>query len=412
MKAEIIAVGTEILLGQITNTNASVVARALATLGIDSLHQQVVGDNPERLTAAIDLAAHRADLVVLIGGLGPTKDDLTKQTLAAYLHVPLVVNFPAHENLRRYAKQSGHAMTPNNWVQAQLPFGAQPLTNHVGLAVGAIASRGGQHFVLLPGPPREFEPMVRDELLPALAKLAGGHAVLRSRVLRFFGIGESALVTQIADLIDGQTNPTVAPYIKDFEVTVRVTAKAASDAEADALIAPIAQELLARLAPYYYGDGDDNSLAQTVVRGLANRQWQLTAAESLTAGALQGALGDVAGVSEWFKGGFVTYSNATKASMLGLDQVAIDAHGAVSDYTAKAMAQGALRQVGADIAVSLTGVAGPGPNEGQPAGTVWIGVATAQGVTAQEYHFAGTRNSVRGRAVKAGLFAVIQALQK
>lgn len=412
MKAEIIAVGTEILLGQIVNSNASVLAKELAALGIDSTNQQVVGDNPGRLEEALTLAASRADIIISIGGLGPTKDDLSKQVMAKHIGEPLVVNQPALAHLAEWAAQREQAMTPNNRVQAMLPFTAQPLTNTVGLAVGAVNLVGHKIYILLPGPPREFTPMVHDQLVPYLSQLIGHDGVMVSRVMRFFGIGESLLVTKLADLIDTQTNPTIAPYIKDYEVTLRLTAKAADEAAAQALIAPLAGEVLTRVGDYYYGDGDHNSLETVLVNELAAKRQTITAAESLTAGAFQATLADVPGVSEWFKGGFVTYSNHTKAAFLGLAEDHVDAVGAVSEDTAKAMAAGALHRAEADIALSFTGVAGPGPNEGQPAGTVWIGVAQrGGGVTAQVFHFPGSRHDVRYRAVKTGLFLALRTLQ-
>ncbi|WP_125709440.1 competence/damage-inducible protein A [Lacticaseibacillus porcinae] len=411
MQAEIIAVGTEILLGQIVNSNASFLAKQFADLGIDSLNQQVVGDNPERMEQALQLADSRADVVVLLGGLGPTKDDLSKQVLAKHLGVDLATDQPAHDKLAHYAEQQHHTMTPNNWVQAQYPEGSHVLANHVGLAVGAVYEAPAHRYILLPGPPKEFKPMVLDQLVPYLLKVLGGNSVLQSKVLRFFGIGESALVTELQDLIEQQTNPTIAPYIKDWEVTLRITAKADSEAAAQALIAPMQKAVLDRVGQYFYGFGDDNSLAKVAVKALADHHLTLTAAESLTAGAFQSALGDVAGVSEWFKGGFVTYSNYTKALFLGLDEATINADGAVSEPTAIAMADGALAKADADIAISFTGVAGPGPSEGQEAGTVWIGLAQpGKATTATLYHFPGARADVRGRAVKAGLFTIYQAL--
>ncbi|WP_407893338.1 competence/damage-inducible protein A [Lacticaseibacillus sp. N501-2] len=413
MQAEIIAVGTEILLGQIVNSNASFLAKQFADLGIDSLNQQVVGDNPQRMEAALQLADSRADVVVLLGGLGPTKDDLSKQVLAKHLGVELATDQPAHDKLAHYAEQQRHTMTANNWVQAQYPAGAHVLANHVGLAVGAVYEAPTHRYILLPGPPKEFKPMVLDQLVPYLLKVLGGDSVLQSKVLRFFGIGESALVTELQDLIANQTNPTIAPYIKDWEVTLRITAKAKTTEAAQALIAPMQQAVLDRVGQYFYGFGDDNSLAKVAVQALAAHHLTVTAAESLTAGAFQSALGDVPGVSEWFKGGFVTYSNHTKAQFLGLDEAKINADGAVSEATAIAMADGARAKAEADLAIAFTGVAGPGPDAGQEAGTVWIGLAQAgKKTTATLYHFPGARADVRGRAVKAGLFAIYQALSK
>lgn len=411
MNAELIAVGTEMLLGQITNTNGAFLAKQLSELGIDSLNQQVVGDNQPRLDAAISLAESRADLIFVLGGLGPTPDDLSKQTLAAHLGLQLVVDAPALAKLEAYATQQHHPMTANNRVQAMYPEGATVLPNQVGLAVGALLEAAGKTYVLLPGPPREFKPMVLDALVPVLLKRQGQGQVMVSRVLRFFGMGESQLVDQLGDLIAGQTNPTLATYIKPYEVTLRVTAKAASEVAAQRLLDPMIEEVLKRLGDYFYGYGDDNSLAAEVVKALARAQTHVTAAESLTAGAFQAALADVPGVSEWFKGGFVTYSNQTKAKFLALDQAMIDAAGAVSAKVAKAMAQGALSQGVADVAISFTGVAGPGPSDGIEAGTVWIGLADARHTEAKLYHFPGDRAAVRGRAVKAGLFMLLRYLQ-
>ncbi|WP_203623242.1 MULTISPECIES: competence/damage-inducible protein A [unclassified Lacticaseibacillus] len=412
MNAELIAVGTEMLLGQITNTNGAFLAKQLSELGIDSLNQQVVGDNPERLEAAIALAESRADMIFVLGGLGPTPDDLSKQTLAKHLGVALVEDAPAMAKLKAYAKQQHHEMTANNRLQAMYPAGATVLTNAVGLAVGAVLEQQGRTYVLLPGPPREFEPMVLNALVPLLLKRQGQGEVMVSRVLRFFGIGESQVVTELADLIAAQTNPTLATYIKPYEVTLRLTAKAKSEQAATALLDPLERAVQARLGEFFYGYGDNNSLAAEVVRALAREKVEVTAAESLTAGAFQAALADIPGVSAWFKGGFVTYSNRTKAKFLQLDQAAIDQAGAVSEQTAKAMAEGALKQAAADVAISFTGVAGPGPSDGIEAGTVWIGLAAkGQSAVATLHHFPGSRAAVRGRAVKAGLFTLLRFLQ-
>ncbi|OAU92874.1 damage-inducible protein CinA, partial [Lacticaseibacillus rhamnosus] len=239
MQAEIIAIGTEILMGQITNTNGAYMAKQLATLGIASYHQQVVGDNAKRLADAISLAEQRSDIVILIGGLGPTPDDLTKQTLAAHLNLPLVEDADAMAKLAARVKQQQRPMTPNNRLQAMYPQGAIVLANRVGLAVGAWVEQRQHAYVLLPGPPKEFVPMVDHELLPRLAKYSGHQEVLESRVMRFFGIGESQLVTDLSDLIANQTNPTLATYIKDHEVTVRVTASGKTQAEAAAKLEPM-----------------------------------------------------------------------------------------------------------------------------------------------------------------------------
>lgn len=413
MQAEIIAIGTEILMGQITNTNGAYMAKQLATLGIASYHQQVVGDNAKRLADAISLAEQRSDIVILIGGLGPTPDDLTKQTLAAHLNLPLVEDAGAMAKLAARVKQQQRPMTPNNRLQAMYPKGAIVLANRVGLAVGAWVEQRQHAYVLLPGPPKEFVPMVDHELLPRLAKYSGHQEVLESRVMRFFGVGESQLVTDLSDLITNQTNPTLATYIKDHEVTVRVTASGKTQAEAAAKLEPMIGIIMDREGRYFYGYGDDNSLAQELVKALAASDKQISAAESLTAGAFQAALGDVPGVSAYFKGGFVTYALATKAAFLNIDARQLSEHGVVSEFTAKAMAEHARQRAAADIAVSFTGVAGPDKLEGQPAGTVWIGLARlGEKPIAQVYHFPGGRNDVRKRAVMTGMMMVLKRLRE
>lgn len=413
MQAEIIAIGTEILMGQITNTNGAYMAKQLATLGIASYHQQVVGDNAKRLADAISLAEQRSDIVILIGGLGPTPDDLTKQTLAAHLNLPLVEDAGAMAKLAARVKQQQRPMTPNNRLQAMYPKGAIVLANRVGLAVGAWVEQRQHAYVLLPGPPKEFVPMVDHELLPRLAKYSGHQEVLESRLMRFFGVGESQLVTDLSDLIANQTNPTLATYIKDHEVTVRVTASGKTQAEAAAKLEPMIGIIMDREGRYFYGYGDDNSLAQELVKALAASDKQISAAESLTAGAFQAALGDVPGVSAYFKGGFVTYALATKAAFLNIDARQLAEHGVVSEFTAKAMAEHARQRAAADIAVSFTGVAGPDKLEGQPAGTVWIGLARlGEKPIAQVYHFPGGRNDVRKRAVMTGMMMVLKRLRE
>ncbi len=410
MDAELIAVGTEMLLGDIVNTNAAYLARGLSQIGVTSHYQQVVGDNPERLDAAISVAEQRSQTIILMGGLGPTKDDLTKQVLAKHLGKQLVVDDWHQSKLVAMAKQRQHALTPNNLAQSLYPEGAQTLMNHVGLAVGALLEQGSHQYVLLPGPPREFKAMVDQELLPKL--MGEDEDVLVSRTLRFFGLGESALVTAISTIIDGQDNPTVAPYIKDFEVTLRMTARAQTTVMADKLLDGMQKQILAILHPYYYATGANKTLEETVVAALIAQNRSITAAESLTAGLFQATLGRVAGVSAVFPGGFVTYAAAAKEQLIHVPVEVVQAHGVVSAETARAMAIGAKEALNTDIGISFTGVAGPDSLEGQPAGTVWIGLATNQGVHAAVYHLSGTRNEVRVRAVKTALMLLLHALTK
>jgi len=412
MQAEIIAVGTEILLGQITNTNSMHIAQGLAELGIDSYYQTVVGDNPARLASVIEIAAQRNDLVILSGGLGPTKDDLTKQTLAKYLNVPLVEDEAAMRAIDDYFKTTGRSMTANNRIQALYPAGATPLTNHNGMAVGAFyQSPDSADFLLLPGPPREMRKMFELEAKPRLQAAYGQQAQIYSRVLRFFGIGESKLVTELQALIDGQQAVTIAPYAKTNEVTLRLSAQADSKQAAQIALDDVETQIRDKVGRYFYGYGDDNSLAKVVIKTMIDRQLSLTAAESLTAGEFQSTIGSVPGVSAIFPGGFVTYANRAKHQLVNVPQTTIDQAGVVSEQTAIAMADGARTQLETEVALSFTGVAGPDDLEGQPAGTVWIGLAYRQTPTvARLYHFAGDRQKIRERSVMAGLDLLRHAL--
>ena len=412
MHAEIIAVGTEILLGQIVNTNTRLVGQVLADLGIDVYYQTVVGDNEVRMRAAIDLAAKRSDLVILTGGLGPTKDDLTKQVVAAYLGKQLVEDEAAMLKIKRHFEISQRKMTANNRLQALYIEGSKPLANETGLAVGDFyQAEQGPDFMLLPGPPSELRPMLFKVALPLLKQAYRQDQILSSRVLRFFGIGESQLASQLDDLIENQTNPTIAPYAKDNEVTLRLTASAKNEQEAQALLDGLESKIAKRCGQYLYGYGDDNSLAQVVMTKLREKHLTITAAESLTGGQLQAALTSIPGASQAFMGGFVTYANYAKEKLLAIPAEVIDKHGSVSEQTAILMAEQAKQKLGADVGVSLTGVAGPDSLEGQPVGTVWIGIAYRNKAGyAQKFHFPRQRKYVQTRAVLTALDLVRKEL--
>lgn len=407
MNAEIVAVGTELLLGQIANTNGAYLAQKLAEIGVNVYYQTVVGDNPDRLESVLKTAEKRSDLILTIGGLGPTEDDLTKQIVARHLGEPLVIDNDAKAKIDQYG-----AKLSNNLKQAMKIQNAISLTNHNGFAVGDLyLNQHGTSYVLLPGPPSECLMMIDRELMPQLKKLDNQNSVFKSRVLRFVGIGESQLVTDIADLIDHQTNPTIAPYAKIAEVTLRVTASAADEATADALIQKTVAKILARDGQYFYGYGDDNSLAKVVVNQLIDRQLSVTAAESLTAGEFQSTIGSVPGVSAVFPGGFVTYANEAKQRLLEIPAEVIASHGVVSEATAIWMAKQAKLKMKTDIAVSFTGVAGPDELEHQPAGTVWIGIAYRdEEPKAYLYHFTNGRQQIRARSVLTGLDLIRQRL--
>lgn len=412
MHAEIIAVGTEILLGQIVDTNTRLVGQVLADLGIDVYYQTVVGDNEVRMKAAIDLAAKRSDLVILTGGLGPTKDDLTKQVVAAYLGKQLVEDEAAMLKIKRHFEISQRKMTANNRLQALYIEGSKPLANETGLAVGDFyQAEQGPDFMLLPGPPSELRPMLFKVALPLLKQAYRQDQLLSSRVLRFFGIGESQLASQLDDLIETQTNPTIAPYAKDNEVTLRLTASAKDEQEAQALLDGLESKIAKRCGQYLYGYGDDNSLAQVVMTKLIEKHLTITAAESLTGGQLQAALTSIPGASQAFMGGFVTYANYAKEKLLAIPAEVIDKHGSVSEQTAILMAEQAKQKLGADVGVSLTGVAGPDSLEGQPVGTVWIGIAYRNKAGyAQKFHFPRQRKYVQARAVLTALDLVRKEL--
>lgn len=416
MKAEIIAVGTEILTGQITNTNAQFLSEEFAKLGIDVFFQTAVGDNEERLLSIIDLASKRSDLVVLCGGLGPTEDDLTKQTLAKYLGRNLVFDEQASKRLNEFfATRPQFTRTANNERQAQLIKGSTPLQNSTGLAVGGVIEVDGVTYVVLPGPPSELKPMVWDYLVPLLSS---DHKQLYSRVLRFFGIGESQLVTVLSDLIDNQTDPTIAPYAKTGEVTLRLSTKVDDIESAKKKLDQLEQKILSKktlnsipLENLLYGYGDDNSMARVVFDLLKKKHKTITAAESLTAGLFQSSIADFSGSSSVFNGGFVTYSIEEKSKMLQIPLKELQEHGVVSHFTAEKMAEQSRKLTDADFGIGLTGVAGPDSLEGHPAGTVFIGIATREKVHSIRVLIGGrSRSDVRHIACLYAFNLVRQAL--
>ena len=415
MKAEIIAVGTEILTGQIVNTNAQFLSEKLAEIGVDVYFQTAVGDNETRLISLLEIAQKRSNLVILTGGLGPTEDDLTKQTLAQFLGRHLTFDAQAQAKLDDFfAHRPDYARTPNNERQAQIVEGSIPLPNETGLAVGGMIEVDGVTYVVLPGPPSELKPMVLNELLPRLTT----GAKLYSRVLRFFGIGESQLVTILSDLIEEQTDPTIAPYAKTGEVTLRLSTKATSQEEARKALDNIEEKILARqtfegiaLKEICYGYGEKASLASVVVEELKKKKQTITAAESLTAGLFQATLANFSGASTIFKGGFVTYSLEEKAKMLDIPQVELEEYGVVSAFTAEKMANQARLKTKSDFGISLTGVAGPDSLEGHPAGTVFIGLSQASGTEVIQVNIAGrSRADVRKIAVMHAFNLVRKAL--
>ncbi|MBQ4518701.1 MAG: competence/damage-inducible protein A [Clostridia bacterium] len=410
MKAEIIAVGTEILVGDIVNTNAQFLSRELFNLGIDMYYQTVAGDNPLRLAEAIRLAFGRADMVIFSGGLGPTEDDLTKETVAEYFGVPLLFHKEIQDEIKEYLK--GYAKTgypESNWKQAYIPEDALILHNKRGTAPGVILEKDGKIAVLLPGPPRELLPMFTEEVVPYLR--AKSDFVMEAKVLRLFGIGEARVGEIVSDLMAGG-NPTVAPYAKDNEVTLRIAAKGKTKAEAEQMIETVRQEIESRLGEFVYGYNEEN-MAKTTASLLMNRGLTIACAESCTAGLLTATLGDIPGVSAVLSESIVTYSNEAKMKYLGVQKETLEQFGAVSKETAWEMAEGIRNAANADIGVSITGIAGPdGGTPEKPVGLVYVGVSYCGNVIVKKLNLHGNRTKVRQGTVMHALNAVRECILK
>ena len=403
MVVELISVGTELLLGNIVNTNAAYLAQKCAILGLSLYHQTVVGDNEERLSETLQTALGRADVVILSGGLGPTQDDLTKETAASVLEMPLVEDAHSRERIEEYFKNSQFKIiTDNNWKQAMVPKGAIVVDNDNGTAPGLIMEKKGKSVILLPGPPNELVPMFEKSIMPYLRKLQP--ETISSVMVKICGLGESYVETQIADLIENQSNPTIATYAKTGEVHLRVTAKAADEKEAKKLIKPMVKELKNRFGNSIYTTDENVTLEETVVNLLKEKELTLTTAESCTGGMLGARLTNVPGVSDVYKQGFITYSNRSKRTMLDVKKNTLKDYGAVSDKTAKEMAKNGAFITGSDACVSITGIAGPGGGTPEkPVGLVYIACCYHDNITVNEYHFKGEREKVRENTVVRAL---------
>jgi nicotinamide-nucleotide amidase len=410
MKAEIIAVGSELLLGQITNTNAKFISSGLADIGIDVYYHTVVGDNHTRLADVIKIAEERADVLIFTGGLGPTKDDMTKETIARHLGTGLVSDEEALLYITQYFIRSGRQMTENNKKQALILEGSKVLPNRKGMAPGMAIRKAEKQFILLPGPPHEMEPMFADEVIPYLSGESGKQEVITSRVLRFFGIGEAELEHRIQDILDRQTNPTVAPLATADAVTLRITAKADTIQEAHKLISPVENEIRAIVGDFIYGL-DDDTLSSKAAELLTKNGFTLAAAESLTAGLFMAELANEPGISSSLTGGVIVYNEATKIEQLGVEQELLSKYGVVSAECAATLAINVKKKFGTDIGISLTGAAGPDPHDNQPAGTVWIGIAVGDGQPdTHKLLLSGLRNTNRQRAARFALYYLIKRL--
>lgn len=402
MTVEIICVGTEILLGNIVNTNAAYLAEKCAGLGLSCYYQSVVGDNEERLTETIKMAAERSDIILLSGGLGPTEDDLTKETAAKVMGRELVMDEHSRQRIEAYFVERGIKPTENNWKQAKVPKGAMVLENHNGTAPGIIIQEGDTHVILLPGPPQEMIPMFEESVMPYLEKLEPG--IIYSRTVKICGIPESEAEMMVKDLIDRQDNPTIATYAKTGEVHIRVTAKAEDTHAAKKLIKPVVKELKARFGSNVYSTEEDITLERAIADLLLANKLTVSCAESCTGGMLSARLINVPGVSEVYKSGYVTYANKAKRKILGVKKSTLQKWGAVSTQTAEEMVKGAAAVSKADVAVAITGIAGPdGGTEEKPVGLVYIACNVKGKVTVKEYHFNGNRAKVREASTAAAL---------
>lgn len=393
MNSEIICVGTELLLGDTVNTNASDIARGLAHLGINVYHHEVVGDNPERLSECLKDAFSRSDIVLLTGGLGPTYDDLTKETVAAHFNRKLVMDEESLKNIENVFNRSGHKMTDNNRKQAMMPENCIILQNPNGTAPGCIIEgEDGKIAVMMPGPPREMRPMFEGPVTDYFSRRFGGDGVLVSRTINFFGVGESSLEDRLRDMLVNSTNPTIAPYAKTSECQLRVTARAATEEEGYRLIAPAVNKIVEIYPDNIYGF-DYHTINEAVVKVFSEKKLTFACAESCTGGIVAQRIVDVSGSSEMFMGGIVAYANSVKKNVLGVSEETLNTHGAVSRECALEMAHGARKLTGADIAVSTTGVAGPtGGTEKAPVGRVYVAVVSDNGEDVRELNLA------RGRA--------------
>lgn len=412
MIAELISVGTELLLGNIVNTNAAFLSEQCAKLGLSVYYQTVVGDNRERLKETIEIARQRADVIILGGGLGPTEDDLTKETAAEVFGKVLVEDEHSKERIRDYFTKLGRdatVITENNWKQALIPEGAIAVDNANGTAPGIIMEAEGKIVLMLPGPPNELLPMWKTQIAPYLKSKQP--ETIESVTLKVCGMGESRVETELLDLIDAQRNPTIATYAKTGEVHIRITAKAEDTKSAKALIEPVAEKIRARLGSFLYTEEEQVTLEQSVVELLRKAGMTVTTVESCTGGLLSGRIVNAPGASEVLKKGFVTYCDQAKEDLVGVRKSTLETYTAVSEETAREMAEGGARTAGADVCLSVTGIAGPdGGTEERPVGLVYIGCCVRGKTVIRKYQFSGNRQKVRDYAVVSGLILLRQCL--
>ena len=393
---EIISVGTELLLGHVTNTDARDISEMLSKSGINVKYHTVVGDNPERLRQCVETAKSRADIIITTGGLGPTCDDLTKQILAEAFGLKLVENKAEREGLYDYIRY-GKKFTDNNFTQAMLPEGCTVFHNNCGTAPGCGFEKDGKIVVMIPGPPKECNAMFCESALPYLRKLS--EELIVSHSVRIFGLGESSVDDIFAEEMNRMTNPTMAPYAKECDCLLQITAKAKSEAEAEEMIAPVMEHVIKRLGDVVYGV-DVECIEESVIKLLREKGMTFSAAESCTGGDVARRFTDMPGASAFFKGGVVTYTNEAKAKLLGIDPALIEEKGAVSHEVAKAMAENVRALLGTDIGVGVTGLAGPDGDGVHEVGTVFVSLAVEGETFVKELHMGAmrTRSFIRRMA--------------
>lgn len=403
MIAELISTGTELLLGQIRNSNAQYLAVRLAELGINVFFQTTVGDNPIRMEQVFRQALYRSDIIITTGGLGPTMGDITKMVSACVFGRPLVLHEQSWAQIRVYFEQRGLYISDNNIRQAMMPQGAIVLPNSRGTAPGVILEKGGKLIINLPGPPHEMQGMFEDEVVPYLVNRFKLHRMIRSRVLHCIGIGEATLDEEIKELLKQQDNPTIALLASDGEIHVRITACSSGMDTADELLDTVEHKIRLKLGDYIYGVNDD-TLAKVIGDLLSASNYTIACAESCTGGMLSSYLTDVPGSSRYFMQGIVSYSNEAKVQQLGVNNATIQQFGAVSEQTVREMAEGMRKIATTDFAIATTGIAGPGgATEDKPAGLVFIGLATPERLIVRQFLFQGERDFIRKRTVKAAL---------
>ncbi len=411
MKVEIVTTGTELLLGEILNTNVQYLSRKLNSMGFDVLYQTTVGDNPQRMRAVLEQAMERADIIITSGGLGPTRGDITKETVTELCETESYLDLDTWGRIDAFFRRKGIPCPNNNDKQAYVPLGAEILENEVGTAPGIWLEYKGKTFILLPGPPSELTDMCEKQLWPRMLQRFSAQGIILSRTLHLRGVGESRVAELLDGLIVEQSNPTIAIYARYGEILVRLTAKAADSAEANTLLDASEQAVRACVEQYVYGV-DEASLAACLGQELLAQGKTIAFAESCSGGLASSMVTDVPGSSEYLLGSVVTYTNMVKQRLINVQQETLSRFGAVSRETACEMAVGVRKLLGSDLGVSITGNAGPSASEGKPVGLVYIAVATENVVYCQEHHFISTRTENKLRIALSAISMAIDKLKE